>query len=283
MPKIRKPEIRAAAALVLIALSVLIFLPNKTIDPWHIFNPQKFGLLVVVIAAMQFCGYMAIRLFGENLGVLFMGFFGGFVSSTAVFATLPSFLQGHPERLFSAVSAAILANLAMLIELSVIMLMVSPELFYSLSYIIGSMFLVGVICSVLIYRRSETNLAIEEPSNPLDFKSVLYLSAVIGGMIFIIALVKYYIGPEAVEFVSFLGGFFELHSVTLANANLFSLGKLSLIDAKIALLGALLSSFIAKLILLWWLARNHFAAVTSFILLLMVTTGTIATLVPLFF
>lgn len=277
--KISKPEIRAAAALVLIALSVLIFLPNKTIDPWQIFNPQRFGLIVVVIAAMQFCGYLAIRLFGDNLGVLLMGFFGGLVSSTAVFATLPRFLQGHPERLFSAVAAAILAILAMLIELSVIVMMTSPELFYSISHILGSMFLVGLICSVLIYRRSETNLAIEEPSNPLDFKSVLYLSSVIGGMIFIIALVKYYIGPEAVEIVSFLGGFFEVHSVTLAAANLFSLGKLSLIDAKTALLGALLSSFVTKLILLWWLARNHFAAVTSFILLLMVATGIIATLI----
>ena len=193
--KIRRPEVHAAAALLLIALSVLIFLPNRTIDPWHIFNPQRFGLIVVVIATMQFSGYMAIRLFGENFGVLLMGFFGGFVSSTAVFATLPSFLQGHPERLFSAVSAGILANLVMLIELSVIVLMVAPELFYSLSFIIGSMFIVGLICSVLIYRRSETKLAIEQPSNPLDFKSVLYLSTVIGCMIFIIASVKYYIGP----------------------------------------------------------------------------------------
>jgi hypothetical protein len=97
--KFKPHEIEAAIILIIFALGILPILPSHTIDPWGLFNPRNFGVLIATIAAIQFGGYVAIRLFGERFGMAAMGFSGGLVSSTAFFATLPSTLRSRLCRL----------------------------------------------------------------------------------------------------------------------------------------------------------------------------------------
>lgn len=279
--KLQPNEVRAAATMVIIVLCVLVFLPNYTIDPWKLFNPQRFGMLVAIIAAMQFAGYVAIRVFGNKLGVMFMGFFGGLVSSTAVFATLPRFVKNHPERTRSAAAAGILATVGMLIELTILIIAAAPELFLTIALPTSVMLVVGILISLSLYRKDKTKQTLSTPKNPLDFKSIAYLSLMIGSMIIVVAFAKGFVGTEGVQIISFLGGLFELHGVSLATATLFISGKLALLDARTAILLALAASFVTKFILLWSIARNQFAVITSVFLLLMMGAGAAAALIAL--
>lgn len=271
--KLQPKEIRAAATMVLIVMCVMVFMPDRTVDPWDLFNPRRFGLLVAIIAAMQFSGYVAIRVFGDKLGVLFMGLFGGLVSSTAVIATLPRFVNKHPERIRSASAAALLATVGMLVEFLILMLFAAPKLFVSVVFPAGAMILSGVLMALALYHRERTKESISEPKNPLDLKAVIYLSFVIGGMIIAVAVAKRYIGIEGVQIISFLGALFELHGVSLATATLFVGGKLPLSDATTTLLLALLASYLTKFVLLFGLARNRYGALTSVLLLVMMACG----------
>jgi len=274
--KLQPKEISAATTMLIIFLSVLVFLPNKTIDPWDLINPRRLGMLVAIISAMQFIGYVAIRIFGDRLGVLFMGFFGGLVSSTAVFATLPRFLKNHPERAKPAAAAALLATVGMLLEFTVIMFFAAKELLIQLIAPISVMIIVGILSAVLLFRKNGMNSSIETPRNPLDFKSVFYLSSVIAGMLFIVALAKRYVGTDFVYLITFLGGLLEVHSVSLATATLFVGNKLSLIDAKTNLYLALIASYITKYVLLWGVARDRFALLSTIFLTVMIGSGAAA-------
>jgi len=273
--KILPKELRAAGALVVILLSVLIFLPNYPIDPWGLFNPQRFGMLVAIIASLQFSGYMMIRLFGEHLGLLFVGFFGGLVSSTAVFANLPTFLKNRPDRTNSAIAAGILATVGMLTEFSIIIAIAAHELFITVAPVVAVMILVGLISTLILFPFKRNHQHIEEPHNPLDLKAVIYLSSIIGAMLILVAFTKNTLGTEGVHVVTFLAGIFEVHGVSLATATLYISKQMTLIDAHYNLLLALLASFVPKFILPWALVRGRFALMISGFMLLMISAGAI--------
>lgn len=60
--KFKIHEIETTIILIIFALGILPILPNRTIDPWDLFNPHNFGVLIVTIAAIQFVGYILIHL-----------------------------------------------------------------------------------------------------------------------------------------------------------------------------------------------------------------------------
>lgn len=279
--KILPNEIRAAGAMVVIFLSVLVFLPNYTVDPWGLFNPQRFGILVAIIASLQFSGYMMIRLFGERLGLLFVGFFGGLVSSTAVFAHLPKFIKDRPERINTAVAAGILATIGMLTEFSIIITVAAHTLYLTVMIPVVVMIIVGLISTAILFRATRNHQTFEIPQNPLDFKAVIYLSTIIGGMLLLVAMTKNTFGTHGVHLVTFLGGIFEVHGVSLATATLYINDQMSLFEAHRNLLLALLASFVPKFVLPWTLVRGRFALMTTGFMLLMIAGGATAAIITL--
>jgi uncharacterized membrane protein (DUF4010 family) len=272
--QLKPEEIRAATTILVIMVGILPFLPNHSIDPWQLFNPQRFGILVLVLAVIQFGGYVAMRVLGERLGILLTGFFGGLVSSTAVFTTLPRFSREHPELTRVTVAAALLATVAKLIEFTLIIAIAAPALLKMIIAPLITMATVGVLLAFLMtYDNGAKKIIAHHPINPLDVRSILRLACFIGGMVFLIGLAQFYFGARGIQLLAFLGGLVQLHSVTYAAATLYTTGKLIANITCVTLLLALLASFITKFILVWTLARNRFALLTSVFLLLMLAAG----------
>ncbi len=274
--KLMPNEIRAAAALMVIFLCVVIFLPDRTIDPWGLFNPQRFGMLIAVIASLQFAGYVMIRLFGDQLGMLFVGFFGGLVSSTAVFSNLPVFLKDRPDRTRIAIAAGILSTVGMLIEFYIIILLAAHDLSLTILIPVVVMILIGLISTFIVYHSKPNHHSFEQPGNPLYIKSVLYLSTIIGITLIIVAFAKNYFGSEGVHFVTLIGGIFNLQGVSLATAALYVGNQMTMLDAYHNLLIALLASFVPKFVFPWAFVRGKFAILMSGFMTLMIASGAIA-------
>lgn len=77
-------ELRAGIKLLLISVVLLPVLPNQGYGPWQALNPYAIWWLVVLVAAISFVGYFAVKLGGARRGILFTGVFGGLASSTAL-------------------------------------------------------------------------------------------------------------------------------------------------------------------------------------------------------
>jgi uncharacterized membrane protein (DUF4010 family) len=264
----------AAIILIVFALGILPILPNQTIDPWHLFNPRNFGILIATIAAIQFGGYISIHLFGERFGMALTGFLGGLVSSTIVFATLPSILRTHPHSIPAIIASAILATLAMLVDIIIIIFVASPTL---LSYIIWpmvTMFAVGAISTMILLHYQKIKKHIRPSlSNPLQPLSILRTSIFIGLILILIAIAKRYMGTKGILFISFLGGLFEIHGISLATALLYLGDQLKINDARLVLYIAILASFVSKFLLLWGFTPYRFALQTSLFLLVILVSG----------
>ena len=110
------------------AFVVLPLLPDRTIDPWDAINPRKLWLLVVAVMAVSSAGYVALRAFGSRLGLALAGLAGGFVSSTATIAAMADRAKASPESSASFASAGLVSNVGTIIQLTIVLAALSPEL-----------------------------------------------------------------------------------------------------------------------------------------------------------
>lgn len=76
-------ELAAAFKLLLLSVVMLPLLPDRGYGPWQTLNPYVIWWMVVLIAAISFVGYFAIRIAGARAGIVFTALFGGLASSTA--------------------------------------------------------------------------------------------------------------------------------------------------------------------------------------------------------
>jgi uncharacterized membrane protein (DUF4010 family) len=270
---LKPKEIRATIIILVMTLLVLSFLPDKAIDSAGLFNPRRFGMIVVFVSLIQFGGYIAIRMFGQNLGMPLLGFFGGIASSVAVFATLPEISKRNPNFIRSIIVAAVFAQVGTLFELLVILAFLAPSIFENVFWPVAVMILVGLSSFILVMRGNHARELIELPTNPLDLRRVLRLSVFIAGMIIISGLVSRLFSLQAVRIVGFLGGLLESHSTSIANATLFLGNKLPLHLAAQNQIFIISASFFTKFLLLAVLARNRFALISGAYLFLMLLAG----------
>lgn len=101
-------ELRSGLVLLAMNFILLPLLPNRMVDPWETLNPQAIWLMTILIAALSFVGYAAVKAKGEKRGILLTGIAGGLVSSTAVTLSLARMARDSPrhERLPRRQSAA---------------------------------------------------------------------------------------------------------------------------------------------------------------------------------
>jgi len=81
---LERHELMASLQLLLIAAVLVPLLPAQQMGPWDAINPRTIGMLVVLIAALSYVGYFAVRVLGSRLGLMLTALFGGLSSSTAV-------------------------------------------------------------------------------------------------------------------------------------------------------------------------------------------------------
>ena len=91
-------ELRAGLILAAMTVILLPLLPDRELSPTFPVNPHEIWLLTILIAALSFAGYVAIRLAGPSIGVLLSGLAGGLVSSTAVTLNMARLARADGER-----------------------------------------------------------------------------------------------------------------------------------------------------------------------------------------
>src|SRR6185503_15365729 len=101
-------ELRSALLLLVMTVVLLPVLPDRPIDPWNALNPHQIWLMTVLVGAVCYAGYVAIRLAGPDKGLLFGGITGGLITSTTVTWTFARMARQDPS-LRGNVLAAILA------------------------------------------------------------------------------------------------------------------------------------------------------------------------------
>ncbi|NJM09718.1 MAG: DUF4010 domain-containing protein [Bdellovibrionaceae bacterium] len=263
--RLKASEIEAALLLLLFGVSLLNLVEDRVIDPWGIFNPYKFGLLVLILATLEFASYALTKMLGVKSSTLLIGFFGGLVSSTAVLLSNSRQalkVESAWRPLLAAVMAATLGSLA---ELLFIVGFVSRPLLLQILFPVSATILVGgASLAFLMMKKSECTSEIQLKS-PLDWKGVIRLALLLAAILAGIAVVKLWLGENATLVVSTLTAMLELHGVSLANSTMFARGQLQMSTAINSLLLACTASLVAKTAISWMINRGPFSRALSLI------------------
>ncbi|WP_068828531.1 MgtC/SapB family protein [Pseudomonas sp. BMS12] len=218
--RLSEAELSGALKLLFISLVLLPVLPNQGYGPWQAFNPYATWWMVVLIAAIGFVAYVAIRLVGARHGLLVTALLGGTVSSTAMTLTLSRLHDG--PRLRALLASALLATSALmfpriLLEVGAVNADMLPPLLLPL-LLAGLVYASGAL---VFYRIAGTELpdALEPPlKNPFELGPALRFAALLVVILFLIEGAREGFGDAGIYGVAVLSGLSDVDAITLSLA-----------------------------------------------------------------
>jgi uncharacterized membrane protein (DUF4010 family) len=274
---IQPAELEAALLLLLAGVVIVNLVPNTVVDRWGIFNPQKFGFIVLTLATLEFCSYLLAKMIGDKRSSLAVGFLGGIVSSTAVLLSTSRKANQEPNNWRTYFCSALAAKLAAMAELLFIVGIVAPGLLLPIAPVVGIGILWGAVVLFVSVSKDKTPAPVIQMRSPLEWRGVLRLSLLLAVILALISVAKIWLGKTAIYALSFLTGLFELHGVSLAQSTMYAQNQISLQTAAQGVYLALAASVIAKLSLTWTVNRGAFSrALTAAFVPMLILMGLVA-------
>lgn len=168
-------ELRSGLLLGAMTFIMLPMLPDRTIDPWDTINPFEMWLLTVMIAAISFAGYIAIKAVGDEAGIVMTGVAGGLASSTAVTVTLAEMAKEHPEKVAPLTSGALFASATMAARVLAVVAAVGTSILPQIALPIGlgGVALLGIAIYFLRQEKNSVERSRLKLTNPFELKTVL--------------------------------------------------------------------------------------------------------------
>jgi len=215
--KLEGTEIYAALKLLLMSVVILPWLPDRGYGPWDALNPYEIWLFVVLVAAISFAGYFAMKLAGITGGILLTGLLGGIVSSTAV--TLKFARLAGKEHLRPVLCAGILLAAAVMFPRILLEVAVAnPKLLTPLSLPLGVMTLATLCAALWFWRRHRSDSATAEVSvrNPVEFLAAFQFGLVLA-MIFLLGQAAIaWVGDAGIYVLAVFSGLADVDAIALS-------------------------------------------------------------------
>ena len=223
------PEMRSVLVLLAMSFLLLPILPNRPVDPWNVLNPSEIWLFAILIAAVSFVGYVAVRVLGDRKGIAVAAIAGGMASSTATTLSFARLGRQHPESTHLLAGGVLLAGVTMLVRIIVLAGMLKPELIAVVLWPAVAatlMLLLGAVALLWGRRGGATEHPQLQIKNPFDLGTVLQLA----GLIAIILLVAKAVASQAGS-----GGLFLLAAVSaIADVDALTLSMARLAGRQVA-------------------------------------------------
>ncbi|RFF27579.1 DUF4010 domain-containing protein [Wenzhouxiangella sp. 15181] len=221
---LRRRELTAGLKLLLISVVLLPMLPNQGYGPWDALNPYVIWLMVVLIAAISFFGYIAIRVFGPSRGIVFGGLFGGMASSTAT--TLAFSRIGARQPVLAPVLAAgvLLACGSMIGRMLLVATLIHPPLFQEL-WLPALLLLGATLAPVAFYLMSDLSRKPDDGEatlmrNPMELKSALLFGALLALIMLLGKGLSEWAGDIGLWALAAASGLADVDAITLSLARM---------------------------------------------------------------
>ncbi len=211
-------ELRAGIKLLLISVVMLPVLPDQGYGPWEALNPYRIWMMVVVIAAISFVGYFAIKIGGAHRGILFTGLFGGLASSTAVTLHLSRLGKQNQAVVPVAASGILIACGTAYVRMLIVVGLLAPSLLKDLWPPVVLMAVVTYLPLVL-YRLGKTSGSLGTSSTlqkPLELKTALTFGAILTAVMLLSVVLRETYGDAGLMILAAVSGMADIDAMMLS-------------------------------------------------------------------
>ena len=257
----------AAAALVIWPL-----MPDRSIDRYGVINPQTLWELTLLVLMLNAIGYVALRRFGPTRGLPLAGFFGGFVSSTATIAAMGTRCRHDTAMRQHAIGAALLSSVATPLQSLVMLAAIDRELMVHWLLPSASMALVAAASAGFWLRGAGSPRDhVRQTFDGRAFQPLqaIVFSVTVTSLLWAASWLAAQFGSRGAAWGVMLGGFADAHSAIASAATLVRAAELDASTGALAILGALASNTLMKLLLAFATGGRRYAAALAVPLLAM--------------
>ena len=208
-------EMLATLELAVITVIVLPVLPDRGYGPWNALNPHEIWLVVVLVSALSFAGFAAMRFLGAQRGLLVTGALGGLVSSTAV--TMAMAERSREGTASSApAAAAVLASTVMCGRVALLASVVAPALVTLVAPAMGAMAAIGTGAAWWLGRAKEPGAPAPQLGNPFSLRAAVVFGAVYALVLLVVQGAQALLGDSGSYLAAALAGIADVDAPTIA-------------------------------------------------------------------
>ncbi len=270
--KISSNEIIDAIKFLVISFVILPFLPNVSYDSTvidfislytnlpekasqlTILNPYNIWLIVVIVSAISFLGYILIRFLGNKKGIALTGFIGGFYSSTLTSLTLANQSKENILVTKPYVAGIVLACASSFFKLFILIQALNKDLFQRLFIPMNVLTLyllaAGFVVIFTDKKNADNNAEIQDLTKTLEspfklttaikFAIILTLTFVVANVVLAYANLSWY------YVLAGLMAFFAVDDPIIVSTSQIAGTAMTLDLAKNIILGVILLNMIQK-------------------------------------
>jgi uncharacterized membrane protein (DUF4010 family) len=235
-----------------IVFVVYPILPDHDMGPGGFFNPKTVWFFIVLVSAVEYFGYLAMRLFGRRRGLALSALAGGLVSTVAVTLSLSRRSREAPPTSPICGQTAVLANSMQFPRLLLLMWVAAPVLASELLAPFLTAFGVTVAGAALVWYRVRGGRGpqVEIPlTNPFSFGPALKFGFIFAVILFVTELANRFLGAEGLYLASAVTGFGNVSAIALSVARLVGAGELGVETAATTILIGVATNMITKTLL----------------------------------
>lgn len=268
-------ELAAALELAVISVIVLPLLPNQGYGPWEVLNPLAIWSVVVLVCALSFIGFIAMRLIGERRGLAIAGIVGALVSSTAVTVAMATRSRADKELAPAAATATVLASTVMCLRVAVLGGIINLEILPWLLPVVAGMMVTGAVSAWFVGRRGGSTSGAASAANianPFSLAEALSFGGIYALVLLGVRAAQEYLGAKGMYLAAALSAIADLDAVTIASAQVGT--KIGWTSAAAAITVAMVTSTLVKLGIAVTMGANGFRQAVALALGLMTLVGT---------
>jgi len=222
--RIETSDVEATLKFAIITLIVLPLVPNTNFGPegMEVINPYKTWLMVVLIAGLNFIGYILVKVLGREHGFGITGLLGGLVSSTAVTLGFSQRSRTEPKLTPVLALAILLAWTVMYVRVVVEVGVVNFSLARNLALGMLLMGAVSLAICLILWRRGRSNKTaeVELGNNPFELGGAIKFGGLFAVVIFVASAAQAYFGDTGLYVAGALAGLTDVDAIALSMANL---------------------------------------------------------------
>ncbi|HVO75499.1 MAG TPA: MgtC/SapB family protein [Ignavibacteriaceae bacterium] len=224
--KVNSEDIYAALKLAIITVVILPLLPNQTYGPFNVLNPRLIWYMVIFISGIGFIGYLLIKIYGENKGIVISGLLGGMISSTAVAVSFSRKSKEQNELSLNFAAGIILASTIMFPRIFFIVLVFNNSLIGKIWIPLLISTAAGLAASYILSKKfiRKHHHKIEF-KNPFELKSALIFGLIFAAVVFISKAAQIYLGTGGIYAASAIGGLTSVDAIILTLSRLSGLSE----------------------------------------------------------
>lgn len=216
--RIQDDELVAFIRLLLISVVVLPLLPDEGYGPGAVLNPYALWWMVVLVAAISFSGYMAVKVAGARLGLIMTGVLGGLASSTAVTVSFARAARGRASGLDVLASGIAAATGTMFVRLIIFLGVVSPLLAERLLVPFALVALGAYGAALLLARGAKDAVSAPAPvlERPLELLAALLFGVLLAAVTLLVHFVRAYAGEGGLYGLAALSALVDVDAISLS-------------------------------------------------------------------